>query len=138
MAKENVATVNNQPADQQVNNPTPEGNQENAQPAADQQANNNPAPKPEELEPPKEGVFRRIRNWFGRHKAAKYAAIAGGVVAAGAAGYAIGHVIGHGDGVMDTLSTLHDDDAPLGIEDHGDIDVNVDDIPDVDISSIDI
>lgn len=138
MAKEqnnNNATVNNTPA-QQPENQAPV-NQENAQPA-DQQANN-PAPQPEQLDPPKEGILRRIGRFFKEHKAAKYAAIGIGVAGAAAGGYAIGHFVGHSDGVMDTLSMLpDDDDAPLGIEDHGDIDVNIDDIPDIDTSTIDI
>ena len=139
MAKEqnnnNNETVNNTPA-QQPENQAPV-NQENAQPAADQQANNNPAPQPEELQPPKEGVLTRIKNWFGRHKAAKYAAIGLGVAGAAAGGYAIGHLVGQSDGVMDTLSMLPDDDAPLGIEEHDDIDVDISDV-DTDISTIDV
>lgn len=138
MAKENNnATVNNTPA-QQPENQAPENNQENVQPA-DQQANN-PAPQPEQLDPPKEGILRRIGRFFKEHKAAKYAAIGIGVAGAAAGGYAIGHFVGHSDGVMDTLSMLpDDDDAPLGIEEHDDIDVDISDVDtDIDTSTIDI
>lgn len=137
MAKEqnNNATVNNTPA-QQPENQAPV-NQENAQPA-DLQANNNPAQQPEQLDPPKEGILRRIGRFFKEHKAAKYAAIGIGVAGAAAGGYAIGHFVGHSDGVMDTLSMLpDDDDTPLGIEDHEDVDVDISDV-DTDISTIDI
>lgn len=140
MAKEqnNNATVNNTPA-QQPENQAPENNQENNQPAADQQGNN-PAPKPEELQPPKKGVLKRIGGWV---KDTTIGKIVAGTVLLGtgaAVGYVSGRVTGHTKGVMDTLSTLHDDDTQLGIEDkssYEDVDVDISDV-DTDISTIDI
>ena len=136
MAKENNNVTANQPADQQVNNPAPEGNQENN--AAENNQQPTPAPKPEEIQPPKEGVIRRIKGWFGRHKKGVTAAAAGaGILLTGYGAYKFGHLVGHNEGMLDAYAS--DDDSQLAIEDHdGDIDINVDDIPDVDISSIDI
>lgn len=140
MAKEKEnATVNNQAAENNAaNSPAPEGNQENNTPAENQQGNN-PAPQPEQLDPPKEGIVRRIKGWFGRHKKGVTAAAAGaGILLTGYGAYKFGHLVGHNEGMLDAYAS--DDDTQLGIEDkssYDDVDVDISDV-DTDISTIDI